>query len=239
VNYRFLEKYVLFSEYEHKKWVANEALKLPNSTKVLDVGAGTCRFRNYFVHCDYKSHDFAKLEKKNMGLGTEYGELDYISDILEIPVDRSSFDVILCTHVLEHVPEPVLVIKEFSRILKSGGTLLLTVPQRSGLHQVPYHFYGGYTKYWYKKFLPEFGFDIVSLDPNGGFFKHYGEAGQQFVSFLFPNHGQRKWMKKAFFPVYVFARVYALVQSILCYYLDGFDQEKGMTVSYHVKAIKK
>jgi hypothetical protein len=64
--------------------------------------------------------------------------------------------------------------------------------------------------YWYKKFLPEAGFQIMSLEPNGGFFKHYGEAGQQFVSIFFPNEGKRKWWKKAFFPVYLCAKIYAI-----------------------------
>lgn len=236
-EYGYLEKYITFGEYEHTKWLTNQAQQLPRGSKVLDVGAGTCRFRNLFSHCDYKAHDFAKLEKKVMG--TEYGQLDYISDILDIPVDASSFDVILCTQVLEHVPEPIRVIKEFARILTPGGILLLTSPQRSGLHQAPYHFYGGYTIYWYKKFLPDAGFDIVSIEPNGGFFKHYGEAGQQFVGMLFPNEGQRKWWRWAFLPIYLCAKIFALLQGIICHYLDRLDEEKGMTVGYHVKAIRK
>ena len=78
-------------------------------------------------------------------MGAEYGELDYISDILDIPVGAGGFDMILFTQVLEHVPEPILVVKEFARILKTGGVLLLTSPQRSGLRLARYHFYGGYT----------------------------------------------------------------------------------------------
>lgn len=237
MKYGFLEKYVTFGVYEHKKWITKQALQLPRGSKVLDVGAGTCPYRSLFSHCDYKSQDFAKLEKNI--LGGEYGKLDYISDILKIPVAANSFDAILCTQVLEHAPEPILVIKEFARILKPGGILLLSAPQRSGLHQIPYHFYGGYTIYWYKKFLPEAGFDIVHLDPNGGFFKHYGEAGQQFVGLLFPNQGRRKWLRQAFLPLFVLAKMYALMQGFICHYLDRFDEEKGMTVGYHVKAVKK
>jgi ubiquinone/menaquinone biosynthesis C-methylase UbiE len=236
MKYGFLDKYIAFGDYEHTKWVEAQAEQLPSGSRVLDVGAGTCRFRHLFSHCDYKTHDFAKVEKKAMG--AEYGQLDYISDILEIPVGAGSFDAILCTQVLEHVPEPIRVINEFARILQTGGVLLLTSPQRSGLHLDPYHFYGGYTIYWYKKFLPEAGFDIVSIEPNGGFFKHFGEAGQQFVGNLFPNEGKRKWWRKAFFPFYLSAKFFALFLGIVCHYLDPLDHDKGMTVGYHVKARK-
>lgn len=232
-----LGKYTMFGEYEHAQWINKEAQALPPGSRVLDVGAGACRYRELFGHCEYRTHDFAKLEAKETGSG--YGKLDYISDILAIPVRDESFDVILCTQVLEHVPEPVLAIKEFSRILRPGGILLLTAPQRSGLHQPPYHYYGGYTAFWYKRFLPVYGFKIINLEPNGGFFKHYGEAGQQFVGMLFPNEGRRWWWRWAFLPIFFLCKMSALIQSVICHYLDGLDEEKRMTVGYHVKAVKK
>lgn len=69
MKYGFLEKYVTFGVYEHKKWIAQEALQLPLGSKVLDVGAGTCPYRSLFSHCDYKSQDFAKLENNILGGG--------------------------------------------------------------------------------------------------------------------------------------------------------------------------
>jgi ubiquinone/menaquinone biosynthesis C-methylase UbiE len=93
-----------------------------------------------------------------------------VSDIVSIPVEDASFDAILCTEVLEHVPEPIRAIKEFARILKPGGTLFLTAPLGSGIHQDPYHFYGGYTPYWYRKFLTQNNFEGLKIEANGGFF---------------------------------------------------------------------
>jgi len=54
--------------------------------------------------------------------------LDIVSDITSISVDDESFDCILCTEVLEHVPDAVAAIREFSRILKPGGILIITAP---------------------------------------------------------------------------------------------------------------
>jgi ubiquinone/menaquinone biosynthesis C-methylase UbiE len=97
-----------------------------------------------------------------------YGQIDYVSDIASIPVPAASFDCLFCAEVLEHVPEPISAIKEFNRILKLGGYLFLSAPLGADLHQQPYHYYGGFTPHFYRKFLPEYGFEILKIEPNGG-----------------------------------------------------------------------
>jgi ubiquinone/menaquinone biosynthesis C-methylase UbiE len=236
VRYGRLGKIFAFGDYDRDQWVAKEAKSLPKGSRVLDVGAGNCRYRRLFDHCVYKTHDFAKLAEESTGGG--YGKLDYVSDICSIPVENGSFDVILCTEVLEHVPEPVRAIREMARILKQNGTLLLTAPQRSGLHQAPYHFYGGYTPFWYQYFLPQYNLKIVSMEANGGFFKHYGEETQRFVSILFADKGRLRYKRVLFFPVFVVCKLYALAVCILCYWLDRIDTAKDFTVGYHIKATK-
>ena len=66
--------------------------------------------------------------------------LDYISadleaplamvrvDITDIPYEQNSFDVILCSHVLEHVPNDLRAMSELYRILKPSGWALILVP---------------------------------------------------------------------------------------------------------------
>lgn len=66
-------------------------------------------------------------------------------------------------------------LKELARILKPGGRLFLTAPLGSGLHQLPYHFYGGFTPEWYKHYFAKNKLDIVEITPNGGFFKHLAQ----------------------------------------------------------------
>lgn len=96
--------------------------------------------------------------------------------------------------VLEHVPEPIKVIQEIARVLKPGGKLLLTAPLGSGIHQEPYHFYGGYTPYWYQKFLTRAGFLEIIVEPNGGFFRHYGQESWRFATLLAPWRSRRQWL---------------------------------------------
>lgn len=46
----------------------------------------------------------------------------------QIPVTSEHFDLVICTQMLEYIPDPRLVIDEIHRVLKPGGCLLLSVP---------------------------------------------------------------------------------------------------------------
>jgi SAM-dependent methyltransferase len=49
-------------------------------------------------------------------------------DITAIPFEDSSFDAIICSHVLEHVPDDRRALRELARVLKPGGWAILQVP---------------------------------------------------------------------------------------------------------------
>jgi len=50
------------------------------------------------------------------------------ADITDIPFDENYFDVILCSHVLEHIPDDALAMSELYRVLKNGSWAILQVP---------------------------------------------------------------------------------------------------------------
>jgi ubiquinone/menaquinone biosynthesis C-methylase UbiE len=49
-------------------------------------------------------------------------------DIHHIPFEQNTFDVVLCNHVLEHVQDDLLAMREINRVLKPGGFAILQVP---------------------------------------------------------------------------------------------------------------
>jgi ubiquinone/menaquinone biosynthesis C-methylase UbiE len=230
-----------FNLVERDHWVAQQALLMPNQSKILDVGAGSCPYRQHFDHCDYKTQDFASLAPEQLRGRTGYGAIDYLCDITQIPVLEDSFDAVLCTEVLEHVPEPIKVVHEFSRILRPGGKLLLTAPLGSGVHQEPYHFYGGYTPFWYQKFLTEAGFSDILVEPNGGFFKHYGQESMRFVRLTNPLKLKANLLVRLLWlPFWLgLLPVLALSFPMVCWLLDELDTDRGFTIGYHVIATKK
>ena len=59
-------------------------------------------------------------------------EADVNYDITDIPEKDNQFDLIICFHVLEHIEDDALAIKELYRILKSGGKCLVQTPYMEG-----------------------------------------------------------------------------------------------------------
>lgn len=54
---------------------------------------------------------------------------DVQADICNLPFDDESFDVILCNHVLEHIPNDTKAMQELFRVLKKGGWGVFQIPQ--------------------------------------------------------------------------------------------------------------
>jgi len=168
------------SDQARVDWVANALKSIPNGYRILDAGAGELRFKPYCAHLDYVSQDFCQYEGKGDGNALQTGawdttRIDIVSNIVLIPVSDESFDVVLCSEVLEHIPDPVAAIKEFSRILKPGGTLLITAPFCSLTHFAPYHFVSGLNRYFYEEHLPAMGIKINQITPNGNWFEFIGQ----------------------------------------------------------------
>ncbi|WP_273567809.1 class I SAM-dependent methyltransferase [Maribacter halichondriae] len=54
---------------------------------------------------------------------------DIKADICNLPFEDNRFDVILCNHVLEHIPDDTAAMKELYRVLKPGGWGIFQIPQ--------------------------------------------------------------------------------------------------------------
>lgn len=221
-------------------WIAAHAARVLRGASVLDVGAGSAPYRAQFSHCDYKTQDFIALNSDQLRDG-RYGQIDIVCDAKEIPVANESFDVVLCTEVLEHHPEPIALIFEFARILKNNGVVLLTAPLGSGIHQEPYHYYGGYTPYWYRRFLSEAGFDDITIEANDGSFRHYAQESIRFMQMTRPFLlGMPLIAALAWLPFWLLLLpVLAGLVPLAAKLLNRFDREKRFTVGYHVRALKR
>ena len=190
------------NEAQRIEWVEQQLKKLKPGSMLLDAGAGEQQYRKFCDHLQYVSQDFAEYkpdEKKDSGLqisGWDYGKLDIVSDIAHIPRSDQSFDAILCTEVFEHIPEPVAAIKEFYRLLKPGGTLIITAPFCSMTHFAPYHFYTGFSRYFYQHHLSQNEFEVREINSNGNYFS-YIEQEINRTPFIAQQYTDRKisWME--------------------------------------------
>lgn len=95
---------------------------------VLDVGGG--RKRGKFKKPDNTiSLDIIKKFHPNV-----------LGNVHNIPLKNNSVDCIICTELLEHVEFPENAIKEFSRVLKKSGKIIISVPFNTNIHADPYDF---------------------------------------------------------------------------------------------------
>ena len=154
------------------QWLAS----LPAGASLLDAGAGVQRYRGLATHLAYTSQDFGdykggELFGDKQSPSWDASRCDLLCDITALPVADGHFDHVLCTEVFEHLPEPQLALRELARVIKPGGSMLLTAPFRALYHQDPYFFYSGFSRYWYEYHAAACGLDIAGIEPNGSYFR--------------------------------------------------------------------
>ena len=100
---------------------------------ILDLGAGEgfvqMALRDAFG-CRVAALDAdAAILRQGLARGTETaGAVSLLGDGLRLPFPDGIFDAVVCSEVLEHVPDDAGVVGEIARVLKPGGVAALTVP---------------------------------------------------------------------------------------------------------------
>lgn len=96
------------------------------------------------------------------------GHVDVVGDIQNMTMfEDESFDTVLCTQVLEHVPTPDDAFKEMARVLKPGGVLILSAPHLSMVHEGP-HDYFRFTAYGLRRLIEQSGMHEFCITPTAG-----------------------------------------------------------------------
>jgi SAM-dependent methyltransferase len=156
-QYRSL-KYSL-RRYYVDEFLTRQASTLCAGSRVLDVGGFGIEKRGQFDMRRYP------LKVYSLNLSADK-QPDIRSDAARLPLASGCCDAAICTEVLEHVPDPRPVIAEISRVLKSGGALLITVPFLFPFHADPFDF-GRYTETFWRDNLARAGFAPVELEKQG------------------------------------------------------------------------
>jgi SAM-dependent methyltransferase len=140
----------------------------------------------------------------------------------------ASYDSVLNIQVLEHVLEPLKMVSEMARVLRPGGMAVILVPQTPATHLAP-HYFGGFSRYWIERALPEAGLEIVELTPLGGVWSSM--ASHLFYFFL--QAGRFSGMSDArikrsplFYVLLPFMALWALISLPVCLFLSLGDLQE-------------
>jgi SAM-dependent methyltransferase len=163
------------NESARDEWIAAQLKALPKGARLLDAGAGKRPYEKHCSHLKYVSQDFGEYDGKGDSTGLQIGDWakswDIVCDILRVPEPDESFDAVLCTEVLEHLPQPRAAVVELSRLLKPSGKLIVTAPFCSLTHFAPFHFATGFSRYFYEDVFKEANLRVLELVPNGNYFE--------------------------------------------------------------------
>lgn len=148
--------------------------------RMLDVGCGDKPYQAMF-----SSHvtEHVGVDYEDTFKGSKYAEAsraDFIYSGDRLPFDDCEFDTVLSTQVLEHTPRPWALFGEMARVLKPGGTLIVTIPFSYRVHSEPFDFYR-FTRYALQTLSEENGLSVTSIEPRGGF---WAVIGQKLCSYL-------------------------------------------------------
>lgn len=140
---------------------AQRVAELPAGSRVLDVGGHTLAKRGQFDITRYP------LQTTSINLVTTKRP-DVQSDAAQLPFPEGAFDAVICSELLEHVPDPPAVLAEAWRVLRPGGVLLICVPFLFQIHGDPED-YGRYTDHYWRRQLGGLGFSPVEVTFQGRF----------------------------------------------------------------------
>ncbi len=151
--------------------------------KVVDVGCGAQPYRQLFnTTVNYQGIDHQDAVK----FGYEVPDVLLYSGT-HWPVESDSVDVVLATETLEHVPDPSKFLSEAERVLKSEGSLVLTVPFSARWHYIPFD-YWRFTPSTLATLLTANGFESIAVYARGN---GVTVASYKLLTFIYTGYGIR------------------------------------------------
>lgn len=110
-------------------------LQITDDDVIFDAGCGEGFYVMLLSHLT-KAHIVAMdgnpklIENAKRWVGSNPRVTWQVRDLIDLPFPDNTFSKIICSEVLEHLPDPVATLRELRRVLKDDGVLAITVPNR-------------------------------------------------------------------------------------------------------------
>lgn len=220
---RLLVRYTSLPRYQIRRSLAEFSKIIGHCGVILDLGCGAeMPYRRLFRSEHYFGIDL-------------FEPADIRGDVSYLPISSEACDAVICTEVLEHVPDPGRALLEIQRVLKPAGYLALTVPLLWGEHdRLDFQ---RWTEAGLRRFLLSHGFEILRFDKRGGLFSSIGCMLAQAPLQVFGGFEST---------TNVFSRLLFLAGAVLVIplpwlfaLLDGLDRSKKFVLGYSVLCRKR
>lgn len=145
---------------------ANKVLPLTHNKKVLDVGCGTGEYLKYFspesLGLDISPLNLEEAQKNNLRVKQ--------ADLNAPPALEEKFDCVFCSHVLEHVENPISLLRYIYDHLEADGTAIISIPNENSLIHLKYPYFTMNSNHLYsfsianmKELLMHTGFELLEV----------------------------------------------------------------------------
>lgn len=176
--------------YEHEEDFLRSAVPFYRGV-VYDLGCGLAPYRDFFL-----SHASGYV-----GVDWAASQHDPYADVVAsldgpLPIADGAAGTVVCLSVLEHLPRPWVALAEAYRILEPGGALVLTVPFQWWIHEAPADYYR-YTPYGLRHLLEQAGFEVLSIEPSGGYFTAAALKFNYFTRRFLDGRPRARWLRRA------------------------------------------
>ena len=159
-----------FNSAKYKFNILKNFINFDSAKNVLEIGCGTGGILSFFqsIKCDVTGVDYENdhlefARKKNIKTFSDYKNID------------KKFDIVILSHVLEHLVEPDEVLNNCKKLLKKNGLIYIEVPS---IESIPKHYdynlsnylhiahVTHFTKNTFINFINLKGFEIKYIDNN-------------------------------------------------------------------------
>ena len=132
------------ANYQLEQLIKNYCFYSVKGLNILDIGSGLCNYypenvnesKNVYFACDLSDELSELLEKR----GINFIRGDMLKD--KLALKENSFDIIICSHVIEHIEDPSNILFEINKLLKTSGILFLKTPD---IKVVKWNFFNDFT----------------------------------------------------------------------------------------------
>lgn len=132
-NSPFVDSKILFGNH-----IRNSINKYySNNGIILDLGSGSAKYTNSFNRLSSKvvAYDLSFDKNKKTNSSKTSKAINVNGNARNLPFKKSSFSLILCNFLLEHVPNTFEIINQIQYVLKDKGKIIISIPSLN-LHEI-------------------------------------------------------------------------------------------------------